>query len=49
MGVSLDDEALNTYYFFHLGNISELNRLAREHNAHYIIHTGDFGFYGTGQ
>ncbi|KAG2236610.1 hypothetical protein INT48_000164 [Thamnidium elegans] len=27
------------------GNISELNRLAREHNAHYIIHTGDFGFY----
>ncbi|KAI9357499.1 hypothetical protein BD770DRAFT_410814 [Pilaira anomala] len=27
------------------GNISELNRLAREYNAHYIIHTGDFGFY----
>lgn len=28
------------------GHISELNRLAREFNAHYIIHTGDFGFYG---
>ncbi|GAN03867.1 hypothetical protein MAM1_0050d03322 [Mucor ambiguus] len=27
------------------GHISELNRLAREFNAHYIIHTGDFGFY----
>ncbi|KAI7896894.1 uncharacterized protein EV154DRAFT_491156 [Mucor mucedo] len=27
------------------GNISELNRLAREFSAHYIIHTGDFGFY----
>lgn len=27
------------------GNISELNRLAREFNAQYIIHTGDFGFY----
>ncbi|KAI7908186.1 uncharacterized protein BX663DRAFT_464795 [Cokeromyces recurvatus] len=27
------------------GNISELNRLAREFNANYIIHTGDFGFY----
>ncbi|KAI8376600.1 hypothetical protein EDC96DRAFT_495112 [Choanephora cucurbitarum] len=27
------------------GNISELNRLAREFNADYIIHTGDFGFY----
>ncbi|KAG2205116.1 hypothetical protein INT47_002210 [Mucor saturninus] len=24
------------------GNISELNRLAREFSAHYIIHTGDF-------
>ncbi|KAG1056157.1 hypothetical protein G6F43_001924 [Rhizopus delemar] len=27
------------------GNLSELNRLAREHRADYIIHTGDFGFY----
>ncbi|KAI8967753.1 hypothetical protein BDF20DRAFT_829154 [Mycotypha africana] len=27
------------------GNISELNRLAHELNADYIIHTGDFGFY----
>ncbi|KAI8047042.1 uncharacterized protein B0P05DRAFT_567102 [Gilbertella persicaria] len=27
------------------GNISELNRLARDFNADYIIHTGDFGFY----
>ncbi|KAI9483346.1 MAG: hypothetical protein EXX96DRAFT_499422 [Benjaminiella poitrasii] len=27
------------------GNISELNRLSREFNADYIIHTGDFGFY----
>ncbi|KAI8645318.1 hypothetical protein BD408DRAFT_412138, partial [Parasitella parasitica] len=27
------------------GHISELNRLAREFNAQYIIHTGDFGFY----
>ncbi|CEI94857.1 Putative Endopeptidase [Rhizopus microsporus] len=27
------------------GNISELNKLAKEHGADYIIHTGDFGFY----
>ncbi|KAI9499272.1 hypothetical protein BDB00DRAFT_226710 [Zychaea mexicana] len=27
------------------GNISQLNVLAREANADYIIHTGDFGFY----
>jgi predicted phosphodiesterase len=23
-----------------------LNKLAKEHGADYIIHTGDFGFYG---
>ncbi|KAI9319431.1 hypothetical protein BX666DRAFT_2025727 [Dichotomocladium elegans] len=27
------------------GNISQLNQLARDTNADYIIHTGDFGFY----
>ncbi|KAI8142041.1 hypothetical protein BJV82DRAFT_616946 [Fennellomyces sp. T-0311] len=27
------------------GNISQLNVLAREANADFIIHTGDFGFY----
>ncbi|KAI9281030.1 hypothetical protein BY458DRAFT_544391 [Sporodiniella umbellata] len=27
------------------GNLSELNRLAREHQADYVIHSGDFGFY----
>ncbi|KAI9278615.1 hypothetical protein BDA99DRAFT_492643 [Phascolomyces articulosus] len=27
------------------GNITQLNVLAREANADYIIHTGDFGFY----
>ncbi|KAI8983613.1 hypothetical protein BDB01DRAFT_791440 [Pilobolus umbonatus] len=27
------------------GYLSEFNRLAREFNAQYIIHTGDFGFY----
>ncbi|KAI7864249.1 hypothetical protein BDF14DRAFT_1835875 [Spinellus fusiger] len=27
------------------GNLSQLNTLARETDAHYIIHTGDFGFY----
>lgn len=36
-------------YIISLGNISEFNRLAREFNAQYIIHTGDFGFYGKGE
>ncbi|KAF7732004.1 hypothetical protein EC973_007109 [Apophysomyces ossiformis] len=27
------------------GNISQLNQLAQDTNAQYIIHTGDFGFY----
>ncbi|KAK9447804.1 uncharacterized protein V1518DRAFT_420467 [Limtongia smithiae] len=27
------------------GNLGILNQLAKEHNASYIIHTGDFGFY----
>lgn len=29
------------------GNVSLLNKLAAEHNAKAIIHTGDFGFFGT--
>lgn len=29
----------------HTGNLRSLNDLAREARAHYIIHTGDFGFY----
>lgn len=28
------------------GRLSALNDLAREANAHAIIHTGDFGFFG---
>ncbi|KAH7101077.1 hypothetical protein BKA62DRAFT_830361 [Auriculariales sp. MPI-PUGE-AT-0066] len=27
------------------GKLSQLNQLAAEHNAHAIIHTGDFGFF----
>ncbi|ORX45908.1 hypothetical protein DM01DRAFT_1386446 [Hesseltinella vesiculosa] len=27
------------------GNLSQLNQLARDANAHIIVHTGDFGFY----
>lgn len=27
------------------GNLRQLNDLARNANADYIIHTGDFGFY----
>lgn len=29
------------------GRLSALNDLAREHNACAVIHTGDFGFFGT--
>jgi hypothetical protein len=29
------------------GKLSTLNDLAREHGAHAILHTGDFGFFGT--
>jgi hypothetical protein len=29
------------------GNISKLNELAKETGAIAIIHSGDFGFYGT--
>lgn len=29
------------------GALSTLNSLAAEHSAVAIIHTGDFGFYGT--
>ena len=29
----------------HLGNLRQLNDLARNAKADYIIHTGDFGFY----
>ena len=29
------------------GRLSALNDLAREANASAIIHTGDFGFFGT--
>jgi len=29
------------------GKISALNQLAKESNAVAIIHTGDFGFFGT--
>jgi hypothetical protein len=28
------------------GKLSTLNDLAREHGAHAILHTGDFGFFG---
>jgi hypothetical protein len=28
------------------GRLSALNDLAREANAHAVIHTGDFGFFG---
>lgn len=28
-----------------LGNLRQLNELARNAKADYIIHTGDFGFY----
>lgn len=28
-----------------LGNLKSLNELAHKAGAHYIIHTGDFGFY----
>lgn len=28
-----------------LGNLRQLNDLARNAKADYIIHTGDFGFY----
>lgn len=28
-----------------IGNLRQLNELARNANADYIIHTGDFGFY----
>lgn len=27
------------------GNLAHLNDLAARHNAHAILHTGDFGFY----
>lgn len=27
------------------GNLQSLNELAKQANANYIIHTGDFGFY----
>ena len=27
------------------GNLKSLNELAQKAGAHYIIHTGDFGFY----
>ena len=28
-----------------IGNLKSLNDLAKQANAHHIIHTGDFGFY----
>ena len=28
-----------------IGNLKSLNELAKQANAHHIIHTGDFGFY----
>ena len=28
-----------------IGNLRQLNELARNAKADYIIHTGDFGFY----
>ena len=33
--------------YLYVGKISLLNQLAAEHNAKAIIHTGDFGFYGS--
>ena len=27
------------------GNLKSLNELAKQANAHHIVHTGDFGFY----
>ncbi len=29
----------------YLGNLRQLNELARNAKAEYVIHTGDFGFY----
>lgn len=29
----------------HAGNLQSLNDLAKQANANYVIHTGDFGFY----
>lgn len=29
----------------HAGNLKSLNELAHKAGAHYIVHTGDFGFY----
>lgn len=31
-----------------LGSLRQLNELARNAKADYIIHTGDFGFYDDG-
>lgn len=43
---NLHFEASTDVTFVTKGNISQLNKLARETKADYIIHTGDFGFYG---
>jgi len=32
-------------YVWTLGSLRQLNELARNAKADYIIHTGDFGFY----
>jgi hypothetical protein len=33
------------YTYNNSGNLKSLNDLAKQANAHHIIHTGDFGFY----
>lgn len=39
------DKSTASSHTHHIGNLRQLNDLARNAKADYIIHTGDFGFY----
>lgn len=40
-----EEVSVTTYSYRSTGNLRQLNELARNAKADFIIHTGDFGFY----